>query len=492
MSVIERLMLEDLHRRNGLMFKANVAIVGLAILAIVSLGLSNGLELANFYTLVPTIIGMIILGFLHYRQMITSALPYCFIFMPFISSAITILSEPDFTATLSSYYLVVLAIIYMRLKPFLFGVGLALVELLMLMFMKGNQLTVNEDSLTTAMIYFFIIAIVMFFIIRSSDALFSRVNQLSEETMKMSAQGEAKQQRLIKEVKIISDNMSLISRGGLDNERSFEQMNIAFREIASGAGEQADSTVRITEAVQATNVMIEKMIGALSVLVDKSKVADEHAMLGTDKVKQLYAAITDFKQNIEQMSIDLEKLNTTIHEVVSFSNSIQDIAAQTNLLSLNASIEAARAGESGRGFAVVATEIRKLSESAASSAEQISRHLSEMESQAGSTGEMMSQVARQMEESTQLTRETRDSFTGIGSSVGQLANMVADFDQVVQTIGQSASDIEKESQSFAAVSEESTATLEELSATVESLAQKNSEITGRLKDTDQAVKRLLE
>jgi len=484
-------MLEDLHLKNGLVFKANLAITLLAIVSVLGIGMAAGFNAASITTMVTPVIGLAIIGFLHYRRIWTRALPYIAIIIPYCSSWFTIVGEPEFTKILSAYYLIILAIIYMRIKPFILGLGLALIELVYIHVRHSSQFMLTESSYATAIIYFVIIAVVLFFIIRSSNFLISKAVSATEEAVRISSQQQESQAKLIHEVTIISDNMSLISQAGEDNDRSFEQMNTAFREIASGAGEQADSTVRITEAVQAANGMIERMVDSLEQLMVESQSANEQSTIGADKINQLYTAITDFQNSIEQMSANIEMLNATIQEAAEFSTSIQGIAAQTSLLSLNASIEAARAGESGRGFAVVATEIRKLSESAAGAAEQISNNLSEMERQAGATGGRMQEIATQMAESTQLTGETRDAFTSIGSSVGQLAVRVTDFGHIVQTIRTSSANIERESQSFAAVSEQSTATLEELSATVDTLVRKNGEVTDKLRETDHAVKRLL-
>ncbi|MCE3200522.1 methyl-accepting chemotaxis protein [Paenibacillus sonchi] len=79
-----------------------------------------------------------------------------------------------------------------------------------------------------------------------------------------------------------------------------------------------------------------------------------------------------FQANSNEVAESVKSLGEKSKEISTIINFINEIAGQTNLLSLNASIEAARAGEAGRGFAVVASEVKKLTDQTAMSGKQIS------------------------------------------------------------------------------------------------------------------------
>jgi methyl-accepting chemotaxis protein len=127
-------------------------------------------------------------------------------------------------------------------------------------------------------------------------------------------------------------------------------------------------------------------------------------------------AVFERAESTSDKVFELEEKTRHVHQITEI---ITSVAHRTNLLSLNASIEAARAGEAGRGFSVVADEIRKLSESAGRSADEISQLMHEIQADTA-------MVADEMRQSSVVIAEGREDVNTIAGALAQISMAVSE------------------------------------------------------------------
>jgi methyl-accepting chemotaxis protein len=165
-----------------------------------------------------------------------------------------------------------------------------------------------------------------------------------------------------------------------------------------------------------------------------------------------------------------DRTNESAQNISNAVTVIQDIAAQTNLLSLNASIEAARAGESGRGFAVVAEQIRKLAEDSAESATEIENIVRELMGNSKDSVEKMQELSRDSSVQADKLNRTKESFYELKKEINEVSSASKEiFDQtvVIEELKKGVNDVIEQ---LASVAQENAASTEETSASMQSLA----------------------
>lgn len=238
-------------------------------------------------------------------------------------------------------------------------------------------------------------------------------------------------------------------------QESSEQVSAGSGQLAEGAQSIAEGATNQASAVQELVATVDEVTNQV---LENTKSTD----IVHDKAKQVGIEATNSQKKMNELVDAMKKINITTQNIEKIIADIENIASQTNLLSLNASIEAARAGEAGRGFSVVAEQIRQLAEQSANSAVE-SKKLIE---------ESLAEVAV----GNRVTSETNNAMKGVMDELDMIIQEVSNIRTASDKQAESVKEIRKGVENIndviqynSAAAEQTSATSEELSASATSL-----------------------
>lgn len=248
---------------------------------------------------------------------------------------------------------------------------------------------------------------------------------------------------LLKIVEDMKGTLRTIQQVSQELDGGAEQLAKAAIDLAEGSTVQAGKVSTVAEMIDEMTRGIEKEADAANETVKIASEAGETLMEGNMKMQELKTAIGE-------ISNCSEKIGTII-------GTIQEIANQTNLLSLNAAIEAARAGEAGKGFAVVADQVKNLAEESAKAAGETTK-LIEMTIQAVDKGiTIADETAENMQGVMEGARIATEKMQEVAESLKLEAQNMHEIDQNITKVAEVVDNNSATSQETAAVSEEESA-----------------------------------
>ena len=259
----------------------------------------------------------------------------------------------------------------------------------------------------------------------------------------------------------------------------------AITSIANTAGEQAADIERTSEEIGVLEEIATRSEEASKVLADASADIAVVSQEGEDVVNNLFHITQESEQAFSLIFGSIDEINESTNKIGMASGLIQEIASQTNLLSLNASIEAARAGEMGKGFAVVANEIRNLAEESAKSVNDINNMLRELRNNVDTATLQSETVKNSVIMQVKGVEETKEKYAVIKEDIDRINDEIEIVGTISKTMMESCvkvadiiTNLSASAEENAAATEETNAAAQEVLAMIQEIAQE----TGLIKE----------
>lgn len=256
-----------------------------------------------------------------------------------------------------------------------------------------------------------------------------------------------------------------------------DKLDTAISEISRGAVSQAEETEEAMEDTKHMGEIIGQMVDDIS---DMAQSASEMGRAGTE-ASSILSELSEYTEKttkaVDTIAEQINMTNTSAQEIQRAVEMITAIADETNLLSLNASIEAARAGEQGRGFAVVASQIQKLAEQSAESAQQITYIVGNLLHDAETTVETMEDVVDIVDSQKEKLLQTDAQFETVNRGIQESLFKIGQIRDKSKILDESRKQMANMIMSLSAISEENASASEETASFTAKLNERVKKIT---------------
>jgi methyl-accepting chemotaxis protein len=238
---------------------------------------------------------------------------------------------------------------------------------------------------------------------------------------------------------------------------------------AATAEEQATAVAQISTTIDEVKTIVEQSFRKAQLVAEQAQRTRDISEGGQQAVAETTGGMEQIKAQVEGIAGNILALSERTQQISKITATVSDIAAQSNLLALNASVEAARVGEQGKGFAVVAAEMRNLAEQSKQATAQVNGILTEIQKATNVAVMATEEGTRRVDAGAQLTKQTGETIQ-----------------QLVYSITENA----KAAQQIVASSQQQTIGIEQIALAMENIRQATLQNRASMHQTQKTVKDL--
>ncbi|HBN22949.1 MAG TPA: hypothetical protein DD412_06910 [Holosporales bacterium] len=239
------------------------------------------------------------------------------------------------------------------------------------------------------------------------------MENLKEQQLKDGKLSAARTEADLKQFCLSLDDATVEFFGRI-NEKSLEMSNDS-KEMTSNVAKVVSEIEELSGSVKTTSTNVETV-----------STSSEQLALAIQEISERVAEATSINQEAtESVRItqdSIKELDKAAEDIGGIINMITEIAGKTNLLALNATIEAARAGEEGKGFAVVAEEVKALAQQTTSATDEISGHVSYIQSAVAKSVENIDTIVQKIESMEKVSTSIASAVEEQGAATGEISN----------------------------------------------------------------------
>lgn len=361
---------------------------------------------------------------------------YAMVVLMSLISVALMFAFPCTTNYLMFFLTIFFVVIYEDIRPIVLQAVITSACMVFFFFKYQEKLAETWTTDAMAMCVVYIVSGMLVFIALSylTKQQFAQLQKTHRESEKEKNKAQQLLQEISKSVGVLDRTSGKINENITVTGNISDQIADATEDIARKTAAEVNDIEDIKRMVETGVEQIQNVAGSSTRMAEASHLTNTQVQEGGKLVGDLSQQMQHLNERMDLVAQSIAGLSQENARIVEILATLDQITAQTNLLSLNASIEAARAGEHGKGFAVVATEIRQLSDDSAKFTEQIHGILQGIENQTNQLQNEILSGQKSVVTCTQHAEEVNMSFQGIAENTSQVLSHATQVESQAQEL----------------------------------------------------------